>query len=185
MTLTEAIFLLFAGVTLVGAVYLALSLQLIRAAFWLFVVLLGTGALYAFVGADVLTMSQIVVYVGGVLVLIVFGVMLTRQKVSGGQQLARVVPALLVLAALGVGLHRLIVSFPVEDISWEVTSDSALSNVETIGRETMTHWVVPFEAVSVLLLMALVGAAYLARPDGDKKKPRRETGQEEKQTDKF
>ena len=168
MTLTEIIFLLFAGITLVGAGFLAFSRQLIRAAFWLFVVLLGVGAMYAFVGADVLTVSQIIVYVGGILILIVFGVMLTRRDVGNTRTSGffQVIPSVGLLGMLGVGLFRLILNFPVDNIAWAESSDHGLTNVEVIGRETMTNWVVPFEVVSVLLLMALIAAAFLARPDG-------------------
>ncbi|MDP5170207.1 MAG: NADH-quinone oxidoreductase subunit J [Bacteroidia bacterium] len=171
MSLTEIIFLLVALATLVGAVGLALTRQLIRAAFWLFLVLFGTGALYVFVGADVLAVSQIVVYVGGILILIVFGVMLTHKGTgtAPATRITQVIPALAIVLALGVGIFSLVRQFPVSNISWEAKPEVALPNVEAIGLQTMTHWLVPFEAVSLLLLIALVGAAYLARPDEKKK----------------
>lgn len=170
MSLTEIIFLLVASVCLGSAVALAFSRSLIRAAFWLFAVLLSTGGLFAFVGADVLTVSQIVVYVGGILILIVFGVMLTSSSGNSGPatRLTKVFPALGILLVIGAGLFQMISEYPASPPSWQQLPEVPLSNVSAIGLETMTHWLIPFEVVSVLLLIALVGAAYLARPDQKK-----------------
>ena len=177
MSLTEVIFLLFSGSCLIGAVALAVSRQLIRAAFWLFVVLLSTGALFAFVGANILTVSQIIVYVGGILILIVYGVMLTNRRLQGGQvsRLFNIVPASLSILLIGAGLFSLIKEVPIPESS--ISTGSGLTNVEQIGLETMTRWLVPFEAVSVLLLITLIGAAFLARPEP--KNPRGQAGTQE------
>ncbi len=167
MNLTEVIFLLLAGLTFMAAFALALTRALVRAAFWLFAVLLGVAALYAFVGADVLAVSQVVVYVGGILILIAFGIMLT-QKATGtapSSTMSRVVPALGLLGILGIALLQMIRSYPVHDVAWASAPTTPLPNVQAIGLQTMTHWLIPFEAVSILLLIALVGAAFLARAD--------------------
>lgn len=170
MSATEVIFLLIAAVCIGSAAALAFSQSLIRAAFWLFLVLLSTGGLFAFVGADVLTVSQIVVYVGGILILIVFGVMLTSSSGNSGPvtRLTQVLPAIGILLVIGAGLFQMIAAFPASPPAWQEMPEAPLSNVSAIGLETMTHWLVPFEVVSVLLLIALVGAAYLARPDHKK-----------------
>lgn len=180
MSVTEIIFLLIAAVCIGSAAALAFSRSLIRAAFWLFSVLLSTGGLFAFVGADVLTVSQIVVYVGGILILIVFGVMLTSSSGNSGPvtRLTQVFPAVGILTIIGIGLFQMIAGFPSEPPTWQELPETPLSNVSAIGLETMTHWLVPFEVVSVLLLIALVGAAYLARPDQNKE-PRTKAGTQE------
>lgn len=179
MSATEVIFLVIAAVCLGSAAALAVARNLIRASFWLFLVLISTGALFAFVGADVLAVSQIVVYVGGILILIVFGVMLTTSAGNAGPQtrLTQVLPAIGILLVLGAGLWQLI-----QDVSlsptWQEYPEVAQPNVSTIGLETMTHWLVPFEVVSILLLVALVGAAFLARPDQQKNPAARRGTQE-------
>ena len=177
MGITEIIFLLFGLICLVSAVAIAVSRQLIRAAFWLFAVLLSVGALFAFVGADILTVSQIIVYVGGILILIVYGVMLTNRRAQGGQRskLTNVVPASLIVLLIGTGLFSLITEFPIPSTA-DIPS-AGFTNVEHIGLETMTRWLVPFEAVSVLLLITLIGAAFIARPD--QKNPRGQAGTQE------
>lgn len=179
MSATEVIFLLIAAICIGSAVALAFSRSLIRAAFWLFLVLLSTGGLFAFVGADVLTVSQIVVYVGGILILIVFGVMLTSSSGNSGPitRLTQVLPSVGILLVIGAGLFHMVAAFPSTPPTWQQIPETPLSNVAAIGMETMTHWLVPFEAVSVLLLIALVGAAYLARPD--QKMPRTKAGTQE------
>lgn len=168
MGLTEIIFLLVCLLTVVGGTALALSVQLIRAAFWLFLLLLSLAGLYVFAGAEVIAVSQIVVYVGGILILIVFGVMLTQKQFAEAprSRMTQVLPALLLVAALAAGLVKMILQIDPADMSWmQAEAELAGSNVQLIGRETITSYLLPFEAVSILLLLALIGAAYLARPD--------------------
>lgn len=177
MAITEVIFLLFGLICLISAVAIAVSRQLIRAAFWLFAVLLSAGALFAFVGADILTVSQIIVYVGGILILIVYGVMLTNRQGQKNQvsNLTNILPASLIVLIIGAGLFSLISDYRITSV--EGVTPSTFSNVEHIGLETMTRWLVPFEAVSVLLLITLIGAAYIARPEP--KNPRGQAGTQE------
>lgn len=163
--IAEILFLTFGLICLSAAFALAISRRLIRAAFWLFVVLISTGLLFAFVGANILTVSQIIVYVGGILILIVYGVMLTNRRKQGGQtsSLTNLLSGLMIILFLGAGISQLILELPVPEV---ITTDTIpLSNVQQIGLETMTRWLVPFEAVSVLLLVALIGAVFVARPD--------------------
>lgn len=154
----------FAGLTLLAALALALSRKLIYASFLLFVVLFGIAALFVFAGAEFLAVSQVIVYVGGILILIIFGVMLTRHEVlrDPSTSYRRVGYGLLVSSGLGWLLWR---SFGHISESALPTVEAApmLSNVEQVGVQTLTRYVLPFELMSVLLLIALVGAAYLAR----------------------
>jgi NADH-quinone oxidoreductase subunit J len=155
----------FAGLTLLAALGLALSRKLIYASFLLFVVLFGVAALFVFAGAEFLAVSQVIVYVGGILILIIFGVMLTQRDLlnSPERSYRRLLPGLMVSGALGWLLWR---SFGRLDPSLWAGSEAqpALTNTEQLGVQTLTRYLLPFELISLLLLIALIGAAYLARP---------------------
>lgn len=165
MQITLVLLFVVLSLTVAGAIGLLLARQLMPAAFWLLLVLLGVGAMFVFVGAEVLALSQLVVYVGGILILILFGVMLTQRQGAKGQvsRIGNSWPAWLLVAGLGLGLMRLLVNFPVDTLP--NNPPLAMGNVEMVGLELMTHWVLPLEVVSLLLLVALVGAAFMARPD--------------------
>lgn len=155
----------FAGLTLLAALGLALSRKLIYAAFLLFVVLFGVAALFVFAGAEFLAVSQVIVYVGGILILIIFGVMLTQRDLltEPERSYRRLLPGVLVSGGLGWLLWR---SFgQLDPATWVQGSETvSLTNTEGLGVQTLTRYLLPFELISLLLLIALVGAAYLARP---------------------
>jgi NADH-quinone oxidoreductase subunit J len=159
----------FAGLTLLAALGLALSRKLIYAAFLLFVVLFGVAALFVFAGAEFLAVSQVIVYVGGILILIIFGVMLTQRDslTTPERSYRRLLPGLMVSGGLGWLLWR---SFgQLDPAAWAHSDETvSLTNTEGIGVQTLTRYLLPFELISLLLLIALVGAAYLARPMAQK-----------------
>lgn len=163
--MVQAAFIGFAGLTLLAALGLALSRKLIYAAFLLFVVLFGMAALFVLAGAEFLAVSQVIVYVGGILILIIFGVMLTQRDLltSPERSYRRLGPGLLVSGALAALLWR---AFGTLDPAMlpQVEAAPTLTNTELLGVQTLTRYVLPFELISLLLLIALVGAAYLARP---------------------
>ena len=162
----------FVGLTLVSAVGVLLTRNVLYAAYLLLLTLLGVAALFVFAGADFLAVSQIVVYVGGVLVLVLFGVMLTNKPASAppGDQPHSERPntiltenrrpwrAVLLAGGLFWGLSRLLAG-----IQFDQPAPVAATTVDTIGRQLMTENVLPFEIIGILLLVALVGAGYLAK----------------------
>ena len=138
------------------------------AAFALFLALLGVAALFVLAGADFLAVAQLMVYVGGILVLLIFGIMLTRtpDPEATSQTPNRVI------VGLGRKFWGLTVSFGLFAVLFLVivqanfalsgdTLDSR-STIRTLGVELMTTHLLPFEIAGILLLVALVGAAYLA-----------------------
>lgn len=174
--LTQIIFYLFVLLTLASAVGILLTRNVLYAAYLLLLTLLGVAALFVFAGADFLAVSQLVVYIGGVLVLVLFGVMLTNKPASALPDLMTPVseqpnqiltdnrrPWLAGLLALGlfVGLSRLISSAHFSLFDRPVSA--APTTVDVIGRQLMTEYVLLFEIISILLLTALVGAGYLAK----------------------
>jgi len=155
-------------VSLICLLLLLLSRKLIPAAFLLFAVLLTVGALYVFLGAEFLAVSQLVVYVGGILVLMMFGIMLTERdgNEEKGIKLRNLVPAIFLCASILTGLVLTWSDFISNPPSWMrgVSDDfQQPDNIEQIGAQSLGKYILPFEFASVLLLLCLIGAAYIAR----------------------
>lgn len=160
-------FYLFAGLAIAAALLILFTRNLMYAAFALFITFFGVAALYVLAMADFLAVAQIMVYVGGVLVLLVFGIMLTHQpKVKSsaasnsvlaenrGMILGGVVAALIFAM-----LAKVIVA---ADFVLDGPYAAQKSTMEKIGLALMTTHLLPFEMVAVLLLAVLVGTGYLA-----------------------
>ncbi len=159
--LGDLLFYFFAGVTLVGAASVAFATNIIHTALGLLAALLGVGALYVFLSADFVAVTQLLVYIGGVLVLILFAVMLTARigdvnisnasfgKWGGFGLLAAVAPMLLFVALRA---------------PWNEKAPGPLApTTARIGNEFLTQWLLPFELASLVLLATLVGAVVMAR----------------------
>lgn len=137
--------------------------NLIRAALALTTVLGGVALMYALLGADFLAVAQLVVYVGAVMVLIIFAIFMTPGQIDtpGLVGPAQRVGALLVSAAV-----LLISVFVVVTTPWKVR-DTLLDipTVESLGGLMLTRYVLPFEIASLLLTVALIGAIVIAREE--------------------
>ncbi|MCF7804787.1 MAG: NADH-quinone oxidoreductase subunit J [Candidatus Marinimicrobia bacterium] len=163
--LGEIIFYIFVGITVLSAGVVVFSPKLIYSVFALLGTFFGVAGLYVFLEADFLAAVQLLIYVGGVLVLLLFGVMLTNRiadiNISQGNT-NRIVGG---VASLGV---LLILGYVLLTTVWNpVATQEIDETVGTIGELLMTRWLLPFEVASLLLLAALVGAAMLARRSGE------------------
>jgi NADH-quinone oxidoreductase subunit J len=161
--------ILFYGVAafvLASAAYAVCAKKIDHSAFSLMACFSGVAAVYAMLGSDFVAVSQVIVYVGGIMVLVVFGVLLTdrlpvefkqisRETVTQGMFVAIPVLAALLWAVLGT---RWPTAVPGEPVAEGTTAG--------IGRLLLTDYLFPFEFASLLLLVALVGAARLARGGG-------------------
>ena len=159
--LERLIFFLFALPAVVAGVAILLSTNIVRTAFWLITMLIAVAGLYFLMGAYFLGMIQILVYVGGVAVLLVFGVMLTSR-----QQAPKLLPGrgeVIWLAVVGFVLLEAL-TLSVVHTRWQQNALAPANSVGEIGRNLLGEFLGPFELVSVLLLVAMLGAAYLARP---------------------
>ena len=179
-------FLFFAAVACVFAVAVVISGNIVRMAAYLVVSLGAVAGLFFLAGADFLGAVQLLVYVGGTMVLLVFGVMLTARgpfvsmKTGGGQWVLATILAVILLAMLlqtaaNVGnwsATRTTPPGPVADVS--PTSArlgmgllgarvDRLENPDPVARRGMSGYLLAFEIISVHLLVVLIGAAYLAR----------------------
>lgn len=156
-------FYLVALVTVISAGMVVFARNILRAAFALMFTLFGVGVLYLFLRADFLAATQVLIYVGGVLVLLLFGIMLTQRIVEVDIRSGRIqfAPSLVAMGILLVFLLFVIFRTP-----WPVQAGSPPFGEGTtagIGVLLMTRWLLPFEVASILLLAALVGAVSIAR----------------------
>jgi NADH-quinone oxidoreductase subunit J len=159
--LSTAGFYLFALITVVSACFVVFLRNIMRAVFSLLFTFFGVAGLFLFMHADFLAATQVLIYVGGVLVLLLFGIMLTQKMVESDVRTGRIqfVPALLAGVILMGFLVYLIFNTP-----WNVQSPANFqSTTAGIGVLLMTEWLLPFEVASILLLAALVGAVSIAR----------------------
>jgi NADH:ubiquinone oxidoreductase subunit 6 (subunit J) len=166
--LEVAAFYIFSLIAIVAALFILFSRNLIYAVFALFLTFLGVAALYVLAGADFLGVAQIMVYVGGVLVLLIFGVMLTRksekQVVSSSPNRVSVLISRGFWGTLAGSVLFSFLTYIIYISSFRMNGPINLSRstVRTIGVELMTSHLLPFEIIAILLLVALIGAAYLA-----------------------
>jgi NADH:ubiquinone oxidoreductase subunit 6 (subunit J) len=159
--LETAIFFFLAGMAVAAGVAILLSTSIVRMAYWLITMLIAVGGLYFLLGAYFVGVIQILVYVGGVAVLLVFGVMLTSRQQAPkllpgrGEVLWLIVVGFVLLEALMLSILR---------TRWPQNTMVPANSVSEIGHNLLGEFLGPFELVSVLLLVAMLGAAYLARP---------------------
>lgn len=158
-----ALFYMIAGLTVVCALGVALSRNVVYSAFALMGALLGTAGLYAFLSADFLAVVQILVYVGGILVLTLFAIMLTHQIADieiSNRSVGRF-PALLIVGVVGLGMFIALFQAP-----WQmVDPGDPTPSTYAIGESFLGPYLLPFELASVVLLTALVGAIVLSRKE--------------------
>jgi len=171
----QILFYFFGASVLISALCVVLMRNLVRSIFLFFVTLFCLAALYLFALADFIALSQVVIYAGGVLVLMLFAFMLSSREllnsikpaVSGFKfnHLAGILTSILFLFIL----FRVIIQTNFNQLMWMQESISITSNENTanqIGIHIMTAYLLPFEVLSIFLLMVLIGAAHLARKGG-------------------
>lgn len=190
----HSVFFLMFGLVACGfSVAVVLTSNIVRMAFYLIIALAATSGLFFLAGADFVAAMQLMIYVGGTLVLLIFGVMLTAKgpfismKTSAGEWI--------LAAFVGGSLLVVLLSAATSVTAWnrarEVTPEAqvtatrlgmalmgarvdTLTETDPVQRSGMSGYLLPFEIVSMHLLVVLIGAAYLARP---KKRMRSGPGQ--------
>ncbi|MFP5309805.1 MAG: NADH-quinone oxidoreductase subunit J [Actinomycetes bacterium] len=160
MTPQEVVFILVAIATGASAVATVTSRNLVHAALFLAATLAGIGGVFLVLRADFVAWVQIVVYVGAIAVLFLFGLMLTRAPI-GREALDSQNRGLgLVVSASMFGVLTTLIVQAFGDVRAELTTSP---NIEAIGEAIFSVWVLPFELLSMLLLAGLVGAVLLSR----------------------
>lgn len=156
-------FYMFATLQVYAAFRVVTTKNIVHAALYLVVVLAGVAAQFILLGAEFVATAQVLVYIGAVVVLFLFGIMLTKAKLGVDDDLDQpnVVPAALTgLLLLGVLVVTLLRTF--EDV--ELASETRTTTAQ-VSDSIFSQYIIPFEAVSVLLLAALIGAIVVARKE--------------------
>lgn len=179
MTMIKMLFYVMAFIALGSALFVAASKNLVRSVFMFFITLFALAGLYVLAMADFVAITQIVIYVGGILVLILFAFMLSgrenlnyvtsvQNKFIGVGKL----PAILLAAAFLIVLINVVVKMDADNLSWIKNAIAQKTDIqpdmnmtENIGVNLMTYYLLPFEAISILLMIALIGAAHLSRKE--------------------
>lgn len=159
----SAFFACLAGLTLGGALLAAFARRLIHAIFALLALFLGIAGLYVYLSADFLAAVQIILYAGGILVLLIFGVMLTHdvQDARLETTYTDLVPGVILSGGLFMALVNLVFKAPWPQRPvppWAPTTTS-------IGKAFVGEYLVAFEYASIVLLLAVIGATVIARKE--------------------
>jgi len=161
MDIYDIIFYLFAAVTVLSAFFVVTTRNIVHAAFYLLFTFFGVTAIYVLLGADFVAIVQLIVYVGGILILMIFGVMITNKitEVDIKTGTVHTLPA-----SIGLGLFTGIVGAVILGTKWQVVdAEMPQSTLSSIGNMLVNEYVLIFELLGVLLLVALIGAASMAR----------------------
>jgi NADH-quinone oxidoreductase subunit J len=163
MTAVEILFCLLGAIAVGSAVLVALSSQVVHCALWLVVTLGALAGLYLLLAAEFVAWVQVLIYVGAVVVLLLFALMLTRAPIGAladlngpGRPIAALVAAAtgaVLVTTFGAGFRGARLDIGIEDVG----------SASSVGTRLFDSWVLPFELLSVLLLAALVGAIVLSR----------------------
>ena len=156
-------FAIMAVTMVASALRMVTTRNVVHAALYLVVVLAGVAGLFILLGAEFLGVTQVLVYIGAIVVLFLFGIMLTKGSfgdddgVTGEKRLMAGLVGLLVFAVTAAAL--------VDSFADAELSRAAPSTTAEVADSIFSAYIVPFEAVSVLLLAALIGAIVVARRD--------------------
>ena len=170
----ELVFALMGAVAVGSGLLVVATRHLVHAALWLVVCLGALAGCYLLLTAEFVAWVQVLIYVGAVVVLLLFGLMLTRAPMGPVDDLTganRLVAMAVALATAGVLVGVTVGAFHTEYLDLApappagVPAEAGAGSAEAVGSSIFKHWVLPFEVLSVLLLAALVGAIVLSRRD--------------------
>ncbi len=164
-------FYVLAAAMVAAGFRLVTTKNVVRAALFLAIVLGGVAGIFILLAAEFVAWVQVLVYIGAIVVLLLFGVMLTRAPIGqegdldNDQRWAAAVTALFLLGVLSFALIDAFEDEELPEIGGTAASVAVEQGTRPVGDAIFSTYLVPFEVVSVLLLAALVGAIVLARRD--------------------
>ncbi|HPN39645.1 MAG TPA: NADH-quinone oxidoreductase subunit J [Melioribacteraceae bacterium] len=167
MSLFSIFFYLFALITVVSALFVVSVKNVVHSAFYLLFTFFGVAGLYVLLGADFIAVTQIMVYIGGILILLLFGVMLTNKitniEIKSGT--VNIFPAIVLVGVLMGALVSVITR-----TNWKVVQKVIPNTtINSLGKVLITDYVLIFELLAILLLVALIGATSIARTNNTNK----------------
>ena len=159
--MSSVLFWIIAFVAIGSAFIVVLNKNLFYSAIALVFTFMGVAGLYVFLWADFMAGVQVMIYVGGILVLILFGIMLTNRISSVNISHSNYHQGIRAVIVIGIFF---ILGWMILETPWlRIVEQEPTQTVGKIGRLLMTEYLLPFEVASVLLLAALIGAAMLSR----------------------
>jgi NADH-quinone oxidoreductase subunit J len=161
----QVVFVLLSLVAVASALLVVTTRNMVHAALWLVVTLGSVAGVYLLLAAEFLAWVQVLIYVGAVVVLLLFALMLTKAPTGPQPDLnaRQALPAAVVAALVGALLVSTVVAgFSGVDVD---LAGTVVGSAKTTGATLFEKWVLPFEVLSVLLLAALIGAIVLSRGD--------------------
>lgn len=157
----DIIFYIFAIVTLLSAGIVVFSKNIVYSAFSLLFTFSAVAGIYVLLNADFIAITQLLIYVGGIMILMLFGVMLTTNaaNVDLNTQTLKSLPATVIVAIISALLVSTMIS-----TKWKTNEpEQVQTTVAGLGELLLTKYLLPFEIASIVLLVAIIGAAFLAR----------------------
>ena len=164
MVAQNIFFGIIAGLVVIAALRMVTTRNIVHAALYLVAVLAGLGAQYVILTAEFVATTQVLVYIGAVMVLFLFGIMLTKAPLGNTMLMTGTqwpIAAGVALMLGGVTVYALLDAYGDD----KLPEDGPLYKTGHVSDSIFSTYIIPFEAVSVLLLAALIGAIVLARKD--------------------
>lgn len=163
MTLEIVAFYVLAALLIVSALAVVLSKNLFHAVLWLALALTGTAGIFLLLDSEFLAAVQLLLYAGGVVTIVVFAIVVTERLVGERitQTNRRITGGALVCAALLWLIVSSVIERPLATVRPEMSGDLT----RAVGESVLTKFVLPFELLAFLMLAALLGAIYFARPE--------------------
>ena len=163
------LFYIFAAIAVMSAILLITRHNVVHSAAFLGSTLFAVAGIFLTLHAEFLAGVQVIVYVGGILVLFVFVIMLislersTVERQFNRQWLIALIAAAALIAEFAYGIYRGKDSFVLPPADAQITTDTLTGNSQVVGNALFTSFLLPFEIASILLLVAIVGAVVLAK----------------------
>jgi NADH-quinone oxidoreductase subunit J len=155
---------IFCLIAVIGALYVLYSKNVLYASYGLLISFLGVAGIFVFAGGEFVSAAQIMIYIGGILILLIFGIMLSSNKKMGKGRLNIENKDMVFSLTIAVSLS-LLLSFLVLESKFNISSFKPQQHIKNLGYNLMTDSVLVLEIIGVLLLMALIGATYIAKKD--------------------
>ncbi|OYU68132.1 MAG: NADH-quinone oxidoreductase subunit J [Cytophagaceae bacterium BCCC1] len=155
---------IFCLIAVIGALYVLFSKNVLYACYGLLISFLGVAGIFVFAGGEFVSAAQIMIYIGGILILLIFGIMLSSNKKMGKGRLNIENKDMVFSLIIAVSLS-LLLSFLVLESKFNISSFKPQQHIKNLGYNLMTDSVLVLEIIGVLLLMALIGATYIAKKD--------------------
>lgn len=164
MTALDVAFAAFGLIAVVSGLLAVTTTRVVHAALWLVVALGSLAGCFLVMGAEFIALVQVLIYVGAIVVLVLFALMLTRSPIGPQHEVSVGSQRRLLAGLLGAGAALLLLGVLIPVVS--VLPERTVTGTEVMARDLFGIWVWPFELISLLLLSALVAAFAVSRMDG-------------------